>query len=190
MDQRKYDACVIAASAGGVTAIIEVLSALDQSIGLSLIALLHLGEEDRGLARVLGARCSLPVQTAEAGFVAEPGRVWLAPAGYHLLVEKDRRFTLSLDEKVCHVRPSADVLFASAADVWHERLIGVVLTGSNEDGAQGLREIRSRKGLGIVQSPQDAESPQMPAEAIRVAGADHILNVSAIGPLLNQLYGG
>ena len=97
------------------------------------------------------------------------------------------RLALSVDEKVCHVRPSADVLFASAADVWRSGLIGVVLTGANEDGAAGLAAIRSRGGLGIVQQPEEAEMRQMPDAALRLAGADHVLGLADIGPMLNRM---
>lgn len=187
MPRKLYDACVIGASAGGVGALIELLSHLSPDLAITVVVVLHTGPQASGLAEVLGQRSKLPVKSAEHGLEALPGRVWLAPPGYHLLVENDRRFSLSIDEKVCFVRPAADVLFTSAADVWHQHLIGVVLTGGNEDGAAGLREIRSRGGLAIVQSPEDAEVPAMPEAALRIAGADHTLALKEIAPLLNQL---
>lgn len=185
----RHEACVIGASAGGVTALIDLLGGLSPHLPLAVIVLLHTGPQAADMAGVLGTRCALPVRTAQAGEPAPRGEVRVAPPGYHLLVERDRRFSLSIDEKVCYVRPSADVLFASAADVWRERLIGVVLTGSNEDGAEGLRLIRSRGGLGVVQDPVGAEAAAMPQAAIARAGADHVLPLDRIAPLLNRLAG-
>ena len=183
------EACVIGASAGGVTALVQLLGDLSPQLPMGVIVVLHAGAQATGLARVLGTRCPLPVRTVEAGSRCEPGQVWVAPPGYHLLVERDRRFSLSVDDKVCYVRPSVDVLFASAADAWRERLIGVILTGGNEDGADGLLQIRSRGGVAVVQDPAEAEAAAMPQAALQRAGADHVLGIRHIGRLLNRLAG-
>lgn len=187
MPESAYEACVIAASAGGVGALMQILGDLRPGLPLAVVVLLHTGSSEDGLAGVLGSRCALPVRTADPCEPIVPGRVWVAPAGYHLLVEKDRHFSLSVDDKVCFVRPSADVLFESAADAWRERLIGVVLTGGNHDGAAGLRTIRSRGGLAIVQQPDEAEARAMPEAALATAGADHVLPLKKIGPLIDRL---
>jgi two-component system chemotaxis response regulator CheB len=136
---------------------------------------------------VLAAGSAVPVVEAESRQPLVKGCAYLAPPGYHLLIEPGPRATLSMDEKVCHVRPSADVLFASAADVWRSGLIGVVLTGANEDGAAGMAAIRSRKGLAVVQKPEEAEMREMPEATLRLAGADHVLSLAEIAPLLNRL---
>lgn len=125
--------------------------------------------------------------TAIARQPVEGGRVYVAPPAYHMLVERGPRLALSVDDRVCYVRPSADVLFESAADVWGQGVIGVILTGANEDGARGLQAIRSRKGLGIIQDPAEAEMAAMPRSALELAGADHVLPLVEIGSLLNQL---
>jgi two-component system chemotaxis response regulator CheB len=102
-------------------------------------------------------------------------------------VENDLHFSLSIDSRVNHSRPSIDVLFTSAADVWRNALIGVVLTGGNNDGAAGLRRIRQLGGVAIVQSPQDAFAATMPQAALDLAGADHCVPLEDIAPLINRL---
>jgi two-component system chemotaxis response regulator CheB len=183
-----YRAVVVAASSGGVDALRRLLGTLSPDLPASLVIVLHTASEHAGgLCEVLRRASPLPVAEARPRERAQAGQIYLAPPGYHLLVEKDGRFALSVDEKVCYVRPSADVLFESAAEAWAGRLIAVVLTGANEDGAQGLAAVRARGGLAVVQQPEDAEFATMPEAALRIAGADHVLPIDEIGPLLNQL---
>ncbi|MFI4980902.1 MAG: chemotaxis protein CheB [Nevskiales bacterium] len=181
----------IGASVGGLEALKQVLGALPADYPWPVIALLHTSAGYRGtrLDTLLGQRCALPVREAEARRSLEAGVVHIAPAGYHLLVEQDLRFSLSVDEKVSYVRPSADVLFESLAEAVGARAVGVILTGANDDGAAGLAAIRARGGLAIVQDPQEAQAPQMPQAALRVAGADHVLRLEAIGARLAALPG-
>jgi two-component system chemotaxis response regulator CheB len=180
---------VIAGSIGGLEALKQVLGMLPADFPWPLIALLHTsaGYRNTQLDLVLGAHCALPVREAQARAPLEAGVVQLAPAGYHLLVEKDLRFSLSVDEKVSHVRPSADVLFESLAEACGARAIGVILTGANDDGAAGLAAIRACGGHAIVQDPAQARAPQMPQAALRLAGADQVLQLSQIGPALVAL---
>lgn len=178
----------MAASTGGIEALRTVLRALDPGIAAPVVMVQHTASEDaQALCDVLAAGSGIPVVEAEPRQPLVRGCAYLAPPGYHLLVEAGPRTALSMDEKVCHVRPSADVLFASAADVWRGGLIGVVLTGANEDGAAGMAAIRSRRGLAVVQNPEEAEMREMPEATLRQAGADHVLSLSEIGPLLNRL---
>ena len=118
----------------------------------------------------------------------QPATAYLAPPSYHLLVEYDRVLCLTVDEPVHYARPSIDVLFETAADVYGERLIGVILTGANSDGSQGLKRIQQYGGLTIVQNPATAESPFMPQSAIEAAKPDHIVDLAAIGPLLRTFH--
>lgn len=165
-----------------------LLAALDPALDAPVLLVQHTAaDESRALCEVLAAASSLPVVEGEPRQPVIAGCVYLAPPGYHLLAERGPRLALNVDEKVCHVRPSADVLFFSAADVWRAGLIGVILTGANEDGAAGMAAIRSRRGLAVVQAPEDAEMRQMPDAALRRAGADHVVPVARIGPLLNAL---
>jgi two-component system chemotaxis response regulator CheB len=129
----------------------------------------------------------LPVREAQDKDAIEGGTVYLAPPGYHLLVEPDRTIALSVDKPVHFSRPSIDVLFESAAYAWRERLIAIVLTGANEDGAEGLARVREFGGRAWVQQPETAAAPTMPASAISRAGADRILPLADLAALLAAL---
>ena len=124
---------------------------------------------------MLRPRCALPVVEAADKERIERGTVYLAPPDYHLLVEPDRTFALSVDAPVNFSRPSIDVLFESAAFAWRERLLGILLTGANADGADGLARIRTFGGQAWVQDPQTAAAPAMPAAGLERAGADRVL---------------
>jgi two-component system chemotaxis response regulator CheB len=177
---------VIGASAGGIAALRRLLGGLDRRFGWPLAIVLHTGSADfAALLDVLGAPCALPLSEARHGEAITGGHVYLAPSGYHLLTERDHRFALSVDEKVCFARPSIDVLFSSAADAYGAGAIGTVLTGTNDDGARGLADIRRQKGLALVQALDDAEEPAMPAAALQVAGADALLDADALAQRLN-----
>src|SRR3569623_431365 len=141
------EAVVVGCSAGGLKALHVLLGALDPQLPVPVIIVDHTGSEDIGTLCDLQTRNSLlPVIEAQERHLPRPGCVYLAPTGYHLYLEQDGRFALSIDAKVCHVRPSIDVLFESAADAFAARLAAVVLTGANEDGAAGLRAVRPRGG--------------------------------------------
>ena len=188
MNARLFELIAIGCSSGGFAALRAVLEALPHDFPVPVAVVCHVGDDggDR-LAELLGRRCAICVEEAEDKVVLAPRTVHVAPAGYHLLLEEDRSFSLSVDPKVCGVRPSVDVLFESVADVLPGRAIGVVLTGSNQDGAQGLKAIRDRGGIGIVQDPKSAYSAAMPAAAIAIAGADHVVPLEDIGELLVRL---
>lgn len=178
---------VIGASAGGVSALQRLFKALKPGMQWPIAVVLHVGNSDvSGLIDLFNRVSVLPVREAEAGAPIEPACIYLAPGGYHLLVEPDRSFSLSLDERVCHSRPSVDVLFSSAADAYGTHAIGIVLTGANHDGAAGLADIRERGGLGLVQRPENAEAAAMPQAALKLAGADAVLDVEQIAAFLQR----
>ena len=129
---------------------------------------------------------ALPVVDADDKQAIEPGTVYLAPPDYHLYVEADG-FALSVDDAVLYSRPSIDVLFESAADVYRERLIAVVLTGANEDGAHGISMVKQLGGYTIVQEPSTAERREMPDAAIASGAADHVLPLESIASKLMEL---
>jgi two-component system chemotaxis response regulator CheB len=116
----------------------------------------------------------------------QPGKIYLAPADYHLLVEKGE-FNLSVDEAVRYSRPSVDVLFESAADAYGPALIAIVLTGANADGAQGARRVKKRGGVVIVQDPKTADAPEMPEAVIAAGAVDQILRLEDIAAFLVEL---
>lgn len=189
-NRRRLRAIVIGASAGGYEALRKVFGRLSPKLSAPVIVVLHSAPtEQTSLAQSYVRSATLPVTEAMERSRILPGHIYIAPAGYHLLIEKNEHFALSVDERVRYSRPSIDVLFESAAEVWRSALVGVVLTGANDDGAQGLAAIRSHRGIAVVQSPAEAEVPDMPAAAIKLAGADHVVKLSEIAPLLNKLAG-
>jgi two-component system, chemotaxis family, protein-glutamate methylesterase/glutaminase len=175
---RRFDAVVIGASAGGVEAVGALLEALPRSFEAAIVVVIHVppGSDDL-LARVLASRCALPLTEAADKQTVLGGTVRIAPAGYHLLVEPEGTFALSLDEPVSFSRPSIDVLFESAAYAYRDRVLAIVLTGANADGAEGLRIVRSLGGTGWVQDPANATASAMPSAAIARAGADRVLTL-------------
>jgi two-component system chemotaxis response regulator CheB len=142
---------------------------------------------DEALPRLLQDRTSLPVCEAEDKMPIEPGKVYVAPADYHLLVERDGYFTLSVEEPIRYSRPSIDVTFLSAADAFGAKTIGVVLTGANADGSAGLKRIAERGGAALVQEPGTAESPTMPAAAIKEVPLARVMVLSKIGSAIADL---
>ncbi len=184
-----YGAVMIGCSAGGFHALKHLVPKLAVDFPWPLLVCSHLARGRSHLAELLQELTSMPSCEAEDKMELEPGHIYTAVPDYHLLVEPDRTLSLSVDAKVCNVRPAVDVLFSSAARAFRGRVIAVVLTGANDDGARGLKVVRSMGGLGIVQDPADAEAPEMPRAAIEIAGADHILPLVEIGPLLNRLAG-
>jgi two-component system chemotaxis response regulator CheB len=144
-------------------------------------------DSDRGLfERLLGVRARRPVVEADDKMRLEANTIYTAPPDYHLLVE-DGHFALSVDERVQFSRPSIDVLFESAAEVYGPRAIGIVLTGANEDGAAGLARIKELGGVAIVQDPVTAERREMPDAAVAAAVADAVLPLEDIPPFLYGL---
>jgi two-component system chemotaxis response regulator CheB len=185
---RGYDAVVIGVSTGGLRALEGILLHLPADFALPLLIVQHVDRDaGGGLAQLLDARCALSVKEADDQDEIVPGTAYLAPANYHLLVESRERLTLSVDPHVSFARPSIDVLFESAADVFGPRLIGVVLTGANFDGSDGLKRVKQRGGLAIVQEPSEAEASQMPRAALEATKVDHVVPLAGIAPLLEQL---
>jgi two-component system chemotaxis response regulator CheB len=180
---------VIGGSWGGLHALGRLLGGLPAGFGLPLAVVLHRSSHgEELLCELLGRTSRLPVREAEDKAALAPGCVRVGPRGYHLLVE-DGHVALSTEAPVRHSRPSIDVLFESAARAYGPAAIGVVLTGSNGDGADGLRALRRRGGFAIVQDPDDAERSEMPAAALAAAGADAVVALDGVAPLLVELAG-
>jgi two-component system, chemotaxis family, protein-glutamate methylesterase/glutaminase len=183
-----YESVVIGVSAGGLDALRTILPRLPEKLPVPVIVVQHQGVgADDFFARYLDQRCAVRVKEAEEKEKAVAGTVYLAPANYHLLLEDDRTFSLTLENRVRFARPSIDVLFESAADVYGPRLIGIILTGANDDGSRGLAAIKLRGGLAVVQDPSGAEVETMPKAAIEAADVDFVLPLTAIGPFLANL---
>lgn len=180
-----YEVVVIGASAGGLQALQELLALLPTDFSLAMIIVLHRPPaSDDWLAFSLNEIGSLRVKEADPDDRIEPGRVYLAPANYHLLVEPDKRLSLSIDAKVGYSRPAIDVLFETAADTYHSHLIGLVLSGASNDGTAGLHRIKAQGGLTIAQDPATAKSKLMPYSAIQENVIDLILTLPEIASFL------
>lgn len=188
MQPPRYKAVVMGSSAGGLQALKAFIPALPSSFPLPLAIAQH-NSENAGsfLADYLNEIGSLAVKEAEDKEPLCPGHAYIAPAGYHLLIEDDQTFSLSVDPRVNYCCPSIDVLFESAADAFGESLIGIVLTGANGDGSRGLKTIKARGGVAIVQNPETAESRYMPRAALAATAVDHVVSLEQLAPLLVQL---
>ena len=179
----------IGASWGGVHAVSIVLSGLPADLPVPIVIAQHRGEEGgTHLAEALGRRSRIGVMEATDKDVPEPGTAYLAPPGYHLLVERNS-LSLSTDEPERFSRPSIDVLFDSVADSYGDEGVGVILTGASDDGAEGLARIRRYGGVTIVQEPASAERRAMPEAALAKSGAHRVLSLDEIAPFLVKVCG-
>ena len=184
----KYRCIVIGVSSGGMEALSVIIPALPSTFFLPVIIVQHISPySDNYMTRYLNDICKVTVKEVDEKEKILPGFVYTAPPDYHVLVEDDETFSLSVEDRVNYARPSIDVLFESAADVYGPTLVGVILTGANNDGSLGMRRIKERGGLAIVQNPETAEVGEMPKAAISAAPVDHILHLEEIGPFLVEI---
>ena len=179
---------VMGVSAGGLQALSTIVPALPADFPVPIVIVQHLpSTSDDYLPRSLNEKCRIAVKQADDKETPEPGVVYIAPPNYHLLVELDGTFSLSIDERVNYSRPSIDVLFETAADVFGGRAVGVILTGASSDGSRGLRRIKESGGLTIVQDPESAQAEIMPRAALAETEVDWIVPLEEIGPILCQI---
>ena len=184
----KYEAIVIGVSSGGMNAMKVMFSLLPANFSTPIVIVQHIGARSENIwVQLLNDKCKLEIKEADEKEKIEKGKIYIAPPNYHLLIEQDRTFTLTVDERVNYARPSIDVLFETAAEAYQNRLVGIVLTGSNNDGSKGLKRIKEYGGLTIVQQPDTAESSFMPASAIATVQPDYILPLEAIINLLIEI---
>lgn len=164
----RRDAIVIGGSAGALEVLMGLLPALPASLRACVLIVLHLPRDKPSLlVEIFSSRCALPVSEAQDGAPLQPGTVVVAPPNYHLLVDTGPRISLSVDTPVHYSRPSIDVLFESAADAFGPRLVGMLLSGANADGARGMAAIDQAKGMTLVQSPDTALVSTMPLAALQ-----------------------
>ena len=179
---------VIGGSAGSLKIVLYILAHLRPDFTIPLVIILHRKNDDSSiLTEVLCRNSLLRVKEAEDKETIRPATVYLAPANYHLLIEKNHTFSLDASEKVNYSRPSIDVTFQTAAEAFGSGLTGIILSGANEDGTAGLRTIRKNKGTLIAQDPKDAYVPIMPQSAIDQGLADYIMPVKGITDFLNRI---
>jgi two-component system chemotaxis response regulator CheB len=185
---RRPELVVVGGSAGAVDVLQRLASKLNRSFAPAMAVVLHLPADSRGfLHELLAAPSRPPMKVAEDKEPIAPGTVYFATPGYHLLVESDGTFALSLDELVHFSRPSIDVLFETAAEAYGDRALGIILTGANPDGADGLRAIAEAGGATVIQQPSSAEARAMPEAALQACPDSLVAEVGAIAELLASL---
>jgi two-component system chemotaxis response regulator CheB len=183
----QYEAIVMGASSGGMNAMKVIFSRLPKSFPIPIVIVQHIGARSDSQWISFVNKNDLDFKEADEKERIESGKVYVAPPNYHLLIERDRTFTLTIDERVNFARPSIDVLFESAAEAYQEELIGVVLTGASADGTKGMKRIKDKSGLTIVQDPATATSGYMPASVLAAMEVDYILPLEGIVDLLIYL---
>jgi len=177
----QFEAVVIGCSAGGLKALAAVLAALPPDFQLPIVVVQHRANDEKGLLEdLLGQKCRMKVKQADEKESVIGGVIYFAPPDYHLLIEKDKTFSLSYDARVNFSRPSIDVLFESAAKVYHQKLLGIILTGANSDGAAGMVAISEYGGFNIAQGPPLAAFPAMPQAAIDTGSVHATMNLPEI----------
>jgi len=182
-----YDLIVIGCSWGGLQALSRLLADVGSELPATIVAQHRAADGGEGLSELLRSHTELEIRDAEDKDELRPGTVYLAPPGYHLLVEDGGTLALSTEGFVSHARPSIDVLFESAAQAYRERCVGVVMTGASDDGARGLARIQQLGGVVVVEDPDTAERPEMPEAAIAATKADVVLPLEEIGRFLRGL---
>lgn len=170
MTEHKFLAVVIGGSAGSLDALSQILPALPASFPLPILVVVHLpSDKPSVLPEVLQNKCAVTVREARDKETLEKGTVYIAPPDYHVLVESGGYLSLSSEEPQLFSRPSIDVLFESAADVFGPALIGIILSGANHDGAEGLKQVVAEGGIALVQSPEQAFIDTMPEAALKAS---------------------
>ncbi|MBC7914398.1 MAG: chemotaxis protein CheB [Pyrinomonadaceae bacterium] len=179
---------LIGGSAGSIDVIIKILQGLKENLSLAIVIVIHRkSTSDSTLTQLFDRRSKIRVIEAEEKEKILPGKIYLAPANYHLLIENDNTFSLDTSEKVQFSRPSIDVTFESAAEVYNKHLAALLLSGANSDGAQGILNIANTGGLTIVQNPDSAEVDFMPKAAIFKTVVDYIIDSEDLADFVNNL---
>ncbi|MGN7821664.1 chemotaxis protein CheB [Chitinophaga sp. 22536] len=181
---------LIGGSAGGLQAILTLLPGLSVRLNAAVIIVLHRqSSSDSVLAELLAVKTSLPVREAEEKELLLPGTIYIAPGDYHLLIETDRTLSLDYSEKVNFSRPSIDVTFTSAVEVFGPQTMAVLLSGANDDGVEGLADVHEAGGITIVQDPDTAIVDFMPRHAIQAVPVDYVLAAADMAPFINSFAG-
>jgi len=176
--KRDIDLIVIGGSSGSLDVVIEILKGLEKDFDLPIILVLHRLKNTKAyLVDLFKKDCKLEVKEVEEKEKIKKGTVYIVPANYHLLIESDHSFSLTVSEKVNFSRPSIDVTFESAAFIFQKKMLGVILTGANRDGAEGIKMIKKMGGLCMVQDPKTALMKSMPESAMELLGTpDYIFS--------------
>jgi two-component system chemotaxis response regulator CheB len=187
----KIKAIIIGGSAGGIKALESLLPALDKLGDFSLIVALHRHpSSDSAIIDILQKLTVFKVKEIEDKEIISPGFIYIAPAGYHVLIDDKKTFSLSVDNEHSYNHPSINAAFETAAKVYQNELIGIILTGANDDGARGIKKIKEYNGFTISQNPQDAEVALMPQASINTGSIDEILSLKEIYYFLKEVLDG
>jgi two-component system, chemotaxis family, protein-glutamate methylesterase/glutaminase len=182
------DLLLIGGSAGSLEVLFRMLPLLRSDLPFPVILILHRRSSgDSSLSDLLGSKTLNPTHEVEDKEPVMPGTIYLAPADYHLLIEHDRTFSLDYSEKIHFSRPSIDVTFESAAEVYGARLVAILLSGANEDGSEGLAAIKQEGGTAVVQNPDTAQMPFMPHYAMTHVPVDHVFDILQMAAFINSL---
>jgi two-component system, chemotaxis family, protein-glutamate methylesterase/glutaminase len=183
----KYGLLLIGGSAGSLDALLQFLPSLPVLSGLAIVVVLHRRSGESLLPELLADRTAWAVKEAEDKEVIDAGTIYLAPADYHLLVERNKTFSLDYSEKVNYSRPSIDVTFESAADVYGAAVMALLLSGANQDGTEGLKKIKEAGGYVMVQNPVEAVVSYMPQHALESMQLDMVVAVADVPALVQRL---
>lgn len=179
---------VIGGSAGSLEALLQFLPKLKMDIPFSIVIVLHRKNAGESmLTDLLQSRTELPVREIEDKEKMIPSFIYVAPANYHVLIEKDDSFSLDVSEKINYSRPSIDVSFETAADVYGPAAAALLLSGANADGTEGLKRIQEKGGRVLIQQPSSAEVAYMPQQALKEINADAVLSTEKIAEYINAL---
>ncbi|QQS52322.1 MAG: chemotaxis protein CheB [Bacteroidota bacterium] len=184
----KYKAVIIGGSAGSFQVVTRILSSLDDKFPLPVLLCLHRLKHVRsGFVEALSLKSNIPIEEPLDKDSLRPGRAYLAPANYHMFVEMANRIALSTDEPINHSRPSIDLSFITAANAYRDKLVGIILSGANRDGAMGLKVVAEKGGLTIVQDPRECEVKTMTESALQLTKVDHVYTTEQIISFLSKL---
>ncbi len=179
---------IIGGSAGSLEVMLSILPGLRALPGHAVIIVVHRkNSEETTLEDLFKLKSAIPVRDVEDKTTLLPGYMYIAPSGYHLLFEHNGDLSLDLSEKIHYSRPSIDVAFESASEIFGERLTAILLSGANADGASGLLNVKQKGGVTVVQDPATAEMPTMPQSALKLQQPDFVLKTREILPFINSL---
>ncbi len=183
-----YKAVIIGGSAGSFQIVTRILNSMNSSFPFPVLLCLHRLKHVRsGFVEALSLKSNIPVKEPNDKDQLKPGNAYLAPANYHMFIELANRVALSADDPVNHSRPSIDLSFITAANAYRDKLIGIILSGANRDGAFGLKKVADNGGLTIVQDPKESEVKTMPESALQLTKVDYVYSTDQIIRFLQKL---
>jgi len=184
----RCDAFIIGGSAGSLEVLLKVLPVINPAVSFPIVIIIHRKHgTDSLLPDLLSSRTKLKVKEVDEKESLKAGTIYIAPSDYHLLVEQDRTFSLDYSEKVNYSRPSIDVTFQTAAEVYQDKLVCMLLSGSNADGVNGLKSVKEWGGVAVIQNPITAQVAYMPTQAQLNVDIDHVLSIEEMGEFINLL---